>query len=166
MKIIDRNGRLFGKISIIDLLVIAVVIVMAAALHFKSNQTHTGVSVTEEPITFQIRAQGVRTYVADAIRIGDSIYDQAYPSGGRPLGRITDIQIVRDPGTTIAYPLDGSIIMADMEDSLDLMVTVEGSGLIDGKNYYINRVYELGMNSSRTYYTKICQFIGSVAGIG
>ena len=32
MKIIDRNGRLFGKISVIDVLVIAVVLVMAAAL--------------------------------------------------------------------------------------------------------------------------------------
>ena len=34
MKIIDRNGRLFGKISVIDLLVVAVVVVLAAALYF------------------------------------------------------------------------------------------------------------------------------------
>ena len=41
MKIIDRNGRLFGKISVIDVLVIAVVLVMAAALFFKNNQAHS-----------------------------------------------------------------------------------------------------------------------------
>ena len=38
MKIIDHNGRLFGKISVIDLLVVAVVVVMAAALHFKRSE--------------------------------------------------------------------------------------------------------------------------------
>ena len=76
MKIIDRNGRLFGKISVIDVLVIAVVLVMAAALFFKSNQTHTGTSVTSETITYQMVANGVRTYVADAVQVGDLMYDQ------------------------------------------------------------------------------------------
>ena len=38
MKIIDGNGRLFGKISVIDVLVILVVAVLAAALYFKSIQ--------------------------------------------------------------------------------------------------------------------------------
>ena len=47
MKIIDRNGRLFGAVSVIDVLVVAVVVVMAAALYFKSIQAHTGASVTE-----------------------------------------------------------------------------------------------------------------------
>ena len=42
MKIIDRNGRLFGAVSVIDVLVVAVVVVMAAALYFKSIQAHTG----------------------------------------------------------------------------------------------------------------------------
>ena len=59
MNFIDRNGRLFGKISVIDVLVIGVVLVMAAALFFKNNQAHTGMSVTEQDITFQVRARGV-----------------------------------------------------------------------------------------------------------
>ena len=37
MKLIDREGRLFGKISIIDVLVLAVVIVMAVALYVKDE---------------------------------------------------------------------------------------------------------------------------------
>ena len=96
MKIIDRNGRLFGKISVIDLLVVAVVVVLAAALYFKNNQAHTGTTVTEENITFQIRARGVYDYVADAIQVGDGLYDKDYASGGKAIGRITDIQVERD----------------------------------------------------------------------
>ncbi len=165
MKVIDQNGRLFGKISVIDLLVVAVVIVLAAALHFKSGQTHTGITVTEQPITFQLRVRGVRSYVVDAIRVGDGLYDQNYSSGGRALGEITDIQVERDPGTTMAYLNDGTVALIDTDDTVDLLITVEGQGLLNGKSYSVNRVYDLAVNSARAYYTRTSQFTGTVASI-
>ena len=165
MKIIDRNGRLFGKISVIDLLVVAVV-VLAAALYFKNNQAHTGTTVTEENITFQIRARGVYDYVADAIQVGDGLYDKDYASGGKAIGRITDIQVERDPGKKLALEVnDGTAGLIEADETVDLLITLEGRGLVDGKRYSINRVYALGVNSSRTYYTKQAQFIGTVAEI-
>ena len=45
MKVIDNNGRLFGKISLIDVLAVLVVLALGAALYVKSNQPHTGASV-------------------------------------------------------------------------------------------------------------------------
>ena len=165
MKVIDQNERRFGKISVIDLLVVAVVIVLAAALHFKSGQTHTGITVTEQPITFQLRVRGVRGYVVDAIRVGDGLYDQNYSSGGRALGEITDIQVERDPGTTMAYLNDGTVALIDTDDTVDLLITVEGQGLLNGKSYSVNRVYDLAVNSARAYYTRTSQFTGTVASI-
>ena len=42
MKLMDKNGRLFGKISVIDVVVVLVVLVMAAALHVKNTSlSHT-----------------------------------------------------------------------------------------------------------------------------
>lgn len=165
MKIIDHNGRLFGKISVIDLLVVAVVAVMAVALNFKNNQAHTGTSVPEESVTFQIRVRGVRSYVAGSIAVGDGLYDQNYSSGGRAIGRITEIQVERDPGTVLASLSDGAAILAEAEDTVDLLLTLEGTGLIDGKSVSINRIYDLGVNSSRTYYTQRAQFTGTVSDI-
>ena len=37
MKILDRDGRLFGKISIIDVIVILVVAVLALAIYVKTQ---------------------------------------------------------------------------------------------------------------------------------
>ena len=166
MKLIDRNGRLFGKISIIDVLVIAVVLVMAAALYFKSQQTHTGVAVSEQTSTFQIRARGIDNSVADAILVDDYLYDQSYSSGGKPLGRITDIQVERTPGTKMSDRLNnGTIAMLEADDTVDLLITVEGSGLVIGRSYSINRVYDLGLNSSRSYCTKRADFSGMVSSI-
>ena len=166
MNIIDRNGRLFGRISIIDVLVILVVLVMAAALYFKGHQTHTGASVTEQAITFQIRARGVNDYVAAAIQEGDGVYDVVYSSGARGLGEIIDVQVERTPGTRLTENLDdGTYGLVEAEGTVDLLITVRGQGLTDGKSYSINRVYELGINSSRNYCTKRAIFNGMVAGI-
>ena len=166
MKMIDGNGRLFGKISVIDVLVILVVAVLAAALYFKSIQTHTGSTVTEQSIVFQIRARGVDSYVYDALREGDGLYDLDYSSGGRAIGRIAQIEVESDPGTKLADELhDGAAELVEAENTVDLLITVEGSGLVDGKTRTINRVYALGVNSSRTYYTKQAQFVGTVASI-
>lgn len=166
MKMIDGNGRLFGKISVIDVLVILVVAVLAAALYFKSIQTHTGSTVTEQSIVFQIRARGVDSYVYDALRVGDGLYDLDYSSGGKAIGRISLIEVERDPGMKLADELhDGAAELVEAENTVDLLITVEGSGLVDGRNYTLNRVYALGVNSSRTYYTKQAQFVGTVASI-
>lgn len=166
MKIIDRNGRLFGKISIIDLLVVAVVILMAAALYVKDHQVHTGSVETEQTITFQIRARGTANYIADAIRVGDSIFDSNYSSGGRVLGQITDVQVESDPGHTLTSNLgDGTTALVEVEDSVDLLITVKANGLIRDRIYSINRVYDLGINSSRSYSTDRAVFYGVVANI-
>lgn len=166
MKIMDRNGRLFGKISVIDVLVIAVVLVMAAALYFKSQQVHTGVAVSEKPITFQVRARGIDDFVADAILVNDYLYDQSYSSGGKPLGQITDIQVERTPGTKMSDRLNnGTIAMLEAEDTVDLLITVKGYGLVTGRSYSINRVYSLGLNSSRSYCTQRADFSGMVCNI-
>ena len=153
MKIIDRNGRLFGKISVIDLLVIAVVAVMAVALYVKTNQKEiTSTTTQNTPITFQILVRGVRSYVADAVAVGDAVYEVDRSTGGA-LGTITDVQV--SPGSTLAQFRDGTAEY----------VPVEAEGLVSNGRYQLNRIYDLGVNSSRNFHTKYVQFVGSVFAI-
>lgn len=163
MKIIDRNGRLFGKISVIDVLVVAVVLVMAVALYVKNNHKEiTGTSVTNTTITYQVLVSGVRNYVGDAVQEGDFLYDMDRSSGGS-LGQITNIEKL--PGTKLAEFKDGTVDTVPVEDGVSLLLTVEGSGLISEGRYLLNRIYDLGVNSSRNYYTKYAQFTGTVTAI-
>lgn len=162
MKIIDKNGRLFGKISIIDVLVILVVVVLAAALVFKKNQTHTGTVVSNIPITFQMRISGERTYVADAIRVGDNLYDLDNRSNGA-LGEITGMEIL--PGRKQAALNDGTDEMLPIEDSVDVLLSVRGYGIVSDNRYLLNRVYNLGVNTTRNYYTPYAQFTATVTSV-
>jgi len=163
MKLIDHNGRLFGKISIIDVLVILVVAALAAALSFKSNQTHTGTTVTSDTITYQVLATGVRGYVSDAVQVGDYMYDKDRTSGGT-LGEITAVEVLE--GTKLAELKDGSLAMAPAEDSVNLLLTIQGKGIVSEGRYLLNRIYDLGVNSSRNFYTQYAEFTGTVYSIG
>ena len=140
-KIIDRNGRLFGFISVIDLLVIVVVAVMGFALYTKNTQMAiTSTNTADQTITYQILASGIRTYVAEAVREGDQLFDPEFD--------------------------DGTVAAATVEDGVDMLITVEGTGLVsESGRYTLNRVYELGVNSSRTFCTKYAEFIGTVTEI-
>lgn len=167
MKLIDQNGRLFGKISIIDLLVIAAVAVIAAAVYVKNNAAPiSSGTVKEQRITFQIRTVSMEDYVTGAIRVGDKIYDAGYSSGNGPVGEITQIQVLNDPGVALEENMqDGTAPQIEVEGTVDLLITVEGSGVSDGRSYTINRVYEVGVNSSRTYRTNRATFNGVVVEI-
>ena len=163
MKIIDRNGRLFGKISVIDVLVVAVVLVMAMALYVKNNSLeHTSTSVTNTDITYQVLVSGVRAYVADAVQTGDKLYDQDRTSGGS-LGEIIDMEVL--PGSKLAEFDNGTVDTVPVEDGVNLLLTVKGSGMVSDGRYLLNRVYDLGVNSSRNFYTPYAQFIGVVTAI-
>lgn len=167
MKIIDRDGRLFGKISVIDLLVIAAVVVIAAAVYVKKNATPTGSgTVKEQTIVFQIRAAGLEDYLTDAIRVGDKVYDANYSSGSGAVGEITEVQVLSAPGTLLCEDMtDGTLPVLEAEGTVDMLITVKGSGVSDGRSYTINRVYEVGVNSSRTYRTNRATFVGIVTDI-
>ena len=163
MKLIDRNGRLFGKVSVIDLIVVAVVLVLAVALNMKNNHlSHTSTSVTNDPITYQVLVSGSRNYVADAIREGDLMFDQDRSSGGS-LGKILSIEVL--PGSKMAELNDGTVEVIPAEDCVNLLLTVQGEGIVSDGRVLLNRIYDLGVNSARNFYTKYAQFTGTVTDI-
>ena len=159
MKLMDKNGRLFGKISVIDVVVVLVVLIMAAALYVKNTSlSHTSTRVSNTPITYQVTAYNVRQYVADAIQEGDLLYDQDYSTGGtlgaiQSSGKLTELY-------------DGTVVNAPAQDSVNLVLTIQGEGLISEGRYQLNRIYDLGINTSRNFYTPYAQFTGTVTSIG
>ena len=154
MKIIDRNGRLFGKISVIDVIVILAVIVMAAAIYVKTHKPQTGSNVSTTTIVYQMEVHNQPEYMLDAIQVGDQIYDKERSTGGS-LGTITDIQVS-----------DGTY-EAELHDGTCEVVPAQGrQGLIDENgNYLLNRVYNLGVNSSREFNNKYGLFLGRIVSI-
>lgn len=159
-RLIDRNGRIFGKISVIDFLVVLVVIVLAAALYTKNNKLEvTSTTQTDTPITFTLLAENLPFEVVDAVQVGDKVYDKERSSGGA-LGEITDIQVL--PGSKTEQLKNGTFARLTNEDAKNLLITVRGSGSVVNGRYSLNRVYEVGVNAGRTFYTAYAIFTANV----
>ncbi len=151
-KIMDRQGRLFGKISIIDLLVILVVVVLAVALYMKRNvMEHTSPVTPTTSIVYEVKIPGVRNDILEMYQIGDEVYDTDNNSGS-PIGTITDIRT--EPYQIGATYTDGTYNYPEVEGRSDVYLTLEGQGLITDGRYYVNRTYEVNVNSYRNIHTK------------
>lgn len=165
MKILDNKGRLFGKISIIDVLVVLVVVVMAFALYMKNNSldaSKTGES-SNVPITFVVEAEHVPLNVAEAIRVDDIVYDKDRASGGA-VGKITNIEV--QPAARTERLDNGTYASVTSENACNLLVTIEGTGSVTNGYYAINKIYEIGINAARNFYTNYAVFTASVVSIG
>ena len=163
-KIIDRNGRLFGKVSVIDLVVVLMVAALVLAMNMKNNDLDASKTTgADTPITFKVYVENVEPYIADALRVGDSVYDKDRASGGA-VGEI--VQVERLPGETTVQLPDGTFARVGNEHGSNLLVTIEGKGMVSNGRYSINRIYEIGVNAARNFYTSYVVFTGSVMEIG
>lgn len=163
-KVIDRNGRLFGKVSIIDVAVVLVVLVMAAALYVKNGKLEIIPATQDEsPVTFTVHVENMALNKVEALVVGDLVFDFDHNTGG-PIGKITAIEEL--PAECVVQMIDGSYEKATNEYARNLRITVEGQGsMVDGR-YSINGVYEIAMNSARNFYTPYGKFTGNVVEIG
>ena len=79
--------------------------------------------------------------------------------------RTTDLPLSEDMPAGTAGP-DAGWRAVEGEGGVNLLLTVEGSGLVTERGgYMLNRVYDLGINSARTYQTKYAEFTGTVMAI-
>ena len=163
MKILDRDGRLFGKISIIDVIVLLVVAVLAVAVFVKSQRAQTSTSITDTPVIYQMLLTNQPEYMRSAIQEGDQLYDQERSTGGS-LGTITQVEV--SDGTNLGALDDGTYAVLPAENRYNILITVECAGLVSADGgVALNRVYDLGVNSSRTFTTQYASFIGTVTDI-
>ena len=118
MKIIDKNGRLFGKLNLIDLAVIVVVVAVVAALGMKlfGNDAVEAVTSPDVQITYQVVCEDVPEAVADYCT--ENYSGQLLSSGKLLNAYITGCEAVETPDETI-----------------NLYFTIEGTSSYSGNTY-------------------------------
>ena len=127
----------------------------------------TGTTVPAESVTYTAEANAevleVCVSAGDTVEEGDLLYDQDYSTGGT-LGAIQSIEV--QPSGKLTELYDGTVVSAPAQDSVNLVLTIQGEGLISEGRYQLNRIYDLGINASRNFYTPYAQFTGTVTSIG
>lgn len=142
--ILDRQGKLFGKINVIDLLLILVVVLAVAFFAVKMLDDGAAVS-SGEGIRMEFYAEEVSDFVVESIKVGDTLTDD---TGNIYLGKIVDIEV--GPSQSYSANEKGEWVLSSREGYSSLRIVGEGSGrlydhgvIVSGSKYGIGHSFTL-----------------------
>lgn len=119
MKIIDKKGRLFGLINIVDLLIIVLLLALVAVgVKRFGNKVAVGEATTKKGvITAEIK--DVRDVTAKNVKVGDPIYDY---DKGTLIGKILTAEVEPYKDKT---EYQGKFFNAEVPDKYRVIVTLD-----------------------------------------
>jgi hypothetical protein len=134
MKFINEKGQLFGKLSVIDLLVTLAVVALVAGLVYKraSGEVQQIVNAST-PFYMTLKAEHAREYSVNAVGEGDVFFRQ---NDTQRLGTV--VRVDTEPAEDIMVKTDGTALLAKSEDRYSLYITLACTGNISDAGYYVN----------------------------
>ena len=158
--IINKEGKLFGKISVVDIAVILIIAVLAVGIYIRfSGTTQTIVTAGEDiECTFLIR--NIRMFSAEALERGGPVYDK---TSKEYIGEITNVRI--DEGEYQVNMADGSFKAVAPEERYNAYVTVEFEGKVGENGYYTAANKYLAAGTTVVINTKYAQCESTVYSI-
>ncbi len=170
--IMDKKGKLFGKVSIVDIIVLLIVIVGIIGFFFIKSSLDSkkymsdgsgmlvNTSAGYDKMTIKLKSENVRDITRDAIVIGDEVY---VATEDVLLGKITEVY--SKPATKTVDANDGTAYIAEVPERYDVTMVVEGYGrkLTDG--YYVDSNTRLYFGKSIEVKTTTIQTTPTVAEI-
>jgi len=124
MKLIDEKGKLFGRLNIIDLLVLLIILAVVAILGGKLISRQSGVAGTTK-LTYTVKVEAVDPEVYESIK--EHIPGQCMASGDMLDAQVVDVKST--PSTSGAtLSTDGNAVnITTREGLVDLVFTIEAN---------------------------------------
>ena len=132
---IDNSGRIKGRVSIIDIILVATVLVLAGGFVYTqvSPRIQEVVNPTEN-FHLVIQSDGIRQFMVDAVSEGDIMFRL---HDRQPLGTVVGIEVL--PSVEPLLRSDGTAVLAEREGRYRINITLEAVGSVrDGVGYFIN----------------------------
>ena len=160
-RIIDDSGRLFGKISIIDVIVAIVVVILAIAAFSKFNVGDSPLATANiVDVEYTVKVFGISMPNVEHIRRGDRVY---ITDVGVYVGTITDVKV---EDAVAPEPLvDGTVVLARVHERYDVTITIESQCSFSNGRYYAERTIELNANAEIWISTKYNYIFGNIMSI-
>lgn len=132
-RILDQRGRLFGKVNVVDLLVVVVIV---AVVVFAASRVTPITPTTTSPVRVTFSVQGVRNDVAASIqqrwKVGTLVYNQ----GGTPvLGKIESIKVSSTQEEFLTQ--DGQLKVFASPLLRDVTVVITGDAVVSSSSISI-----------------------------
>ena len=156
---IDKNGKLFGKVNLIDLLIVIVLVAVVGFLGYRFlGQDASGV-VNTQTVYLSFTDMEVPNYVTEKLEIGANILDS---EENNSMGTMTDFTL----GEASSYDVDevGDTVALHRPDCASVTLTSEVQATADGNGVIINGTrYAIG--HTMVIYVGDCKLYAKISDI-
>lgn len=147
----DKNGKIGGKVNLIDLLIIIVLVVVVAFVGYRFiGQDSVGV-VNDTPVTVKLISSEVPNFVVDKLTDGMEVRDF---TENNALGSITDIEVDEPYSYTVTD--EGNTVELKNPTCSSVIVTTEVNGTLDENGLTIGGT-RYGVGHSLVVYAGNCK---------
>lgn len=158
--ILDKNGKIGGKVSIIDVGVILLVIVVIIGIFVRFGSGITTAVKSDKEFEYKVEISGVRQYTIDALNKKGKITDK---NSVMDLGEITNVEIV--PTQFQSTTASGEIITTDLPERYTCLVTIRARGKESDDSYIMNDSTELSVGRNVDVYSKYVKTSGDIVSV-
>lgn len=159
--LINKDGKLFGKVSIIDIAVILLILTAAFGVYTRFTVSDQKVSTSAQTIEYRILVRGIRQGSVDALTKGGMLYNE---STKEYMGNIIGVESAE--ATDERTLTSGEIVMARIPDKFDAVVTVQVEGSVNDTGYYTESNRTITVGSTYSLRTKYAQTSGEIVHVG
>jgi hypothetical protein len=152
---IDKNGKLFGKISIVDILIIFAVIIAGLFLVNRLGlfSQKGAVTNTGDKLSVTFYQEEVNSFTANNVKIDDPTTETLL---NMSFGKVVDVEV--GPSVSWGEDAKGNQVKSTKEGWSSIYITMETNGklgpngiTIGGSKYYIGQFVTLRVGDSIFY---------------
>lgn len=158
-----KNGKIFGKISIIDILVVIVAVLMIKVVYDKYNYSVNGPStqtVIKQEFEYIAKIKGISSTTIDMLKINDEVYDK---TSSTMIGKITEIK--HENAKYEFEGNDGKIYIKEYPGKVDVTLTIKTDGTIKEGEYLANNLIRVLIGENKVIKTKYVQVEANIIDI-
>lgn len=156
----DKNGRIKGKISIIDILVIILLVVVIIGIASRYGSAVTNAVQSDKEFEYVLRVENVRGYTVEALNKKGRITDK---KSEKDLGEIIDVKVENAKEQSITA--NGAVTFAPLPDRYTCYVTIRATGKESDDNYIMADSTELSVGRNIDLYSKYVKTSGDIESV-
>ena len=134
----DKNGKLLGKVSIIDLFVALIIVIIIAGTVYRFASPATAVDQGNVTIRYTVMVDGVRDFTVQYYQVGLPVFDRMT---NQHLGRI--VGMTYEPQYAFGIAADGSSVRSPRPGVKVVYVEIEANGRETDAAYFAEGTFEL-----------------------
>lgn len=156
----DKQGRIKGKFSIIDIAVIFLIIAAVAGFVMRFGTSVTKSVTSDVKFRYVIRVEGVRDYTVEALNKKGVVTDK------RALEYVGDVVDVKTEDARMQSVLsNGEIKWTELPERYNCYITIEANGRESEDGYVLSDTTELSVGRTVELITKYVHTTGTIESV-